>query len=272
MTSQRLYAGLARLALLAATLPVGATTGAGVAATSAAAATAGGGATGAGAAGTAAEAGPAGSEASPAGTGAPLGDAEASGRSMSGVTALDRFFDGLTSFSADFAETVTDAQGHATQQATGRLWVLRPGRFRWEIHPKGEGEGQLLVADGRNLWYYDRDLDEVTVKPERAALTATPAMLLSGGPNALAAFEVTSAGTRDGLDWVRVVPKAADADFREALLGFSGNRLRRMVLKDKLGETAVFDFQRAERNAPVPASEVSFMPPAGADLIGTPEK
>ena len=198
----------------------------------------------------------------------------------SGVAVLDRFFDGLHSFSADFAETVTDARGHPTQQATGRLLVLRPGRFRWEIHPKGEGEGQLLVADGQNLWYYDQDLEQVTVKPEQAALSATPAMLLSGGPDALAAFDISAAsppavttvqGAGD-LDWVRVAPKAADADFREALLGFSGNRLQRMILKDKLGGTAMIIFQRAERNTPVSEGDVSFSPPAGADVIGTPAK
>lgn len=208
----------------------------------------------------------------------------------SGAQALDRFFDGLHSFTADFTQTATDAQGHPTQQASGRLLVLRPGRFRWEIHPQGEGAGQLIVADGHNLWYYDRDLEQVTVKPEQAALKATPAMLLSGGPNALAAFEVTAAGTPGktgapgnggapdndettrGLDWVRVAPKAADADFREALLGFSGNGLRRMIFKDKLGGTAVIVFQRAERNAPVSEDDVRFTPPPGADVIGTPQK
>jgi len=196
----------------------------------------------------------------------------------SGAAALDRYFDGLRSFSADFTETVTDAQGHVTQRASGRLLVVRPGRFRWEIHPQGEGSGQLLVADGRNLWYYDRDLEQVTVKPEQAALSATPAMLLSEGPSALTAFDVSSAGAPPeagaaaGLDWVRVAPKAADADFREALLGFSGNRLRRMMLKDKLGGTAVVVFEHAERNAPVADAEVSFAPPAGADVIGKPQK
>ncbi|MGH8218623.1 MAG: outer membrane lipoprotein chaperone LolA [Steroidobacteraceae bacterium] len=206
----------------------------------------------------------------------------------SGAAPLDRFFAGLHSFTADFVDTETDAKGHPIERATGRLLVLRPGRLRWEIHPQGEGEGQLLIADGRNLWYYDRDLEQVTVKPEQAALTATPAALLSGGPNALAAFDVSAVGkpgsagaaagtpgvpddgTASALDWVRVVPKAADADFKEALLGFSGNDLRRMIFKDKLGGTSVIVFQRAERNAPVPDSEVSFTPPAGADVIGTP--
>jgi outer membrane lipoprotein carrier protein len=185
---------------------------------------------------------------------------------------LDRFLDGLHSFRASFSQTVSDAHGHTTEQSTGMLIVLRPGRFRWEIHAQGQsGEGQLVIDDGRNLWYYDRDLQQVTVKPAGAALSATPAMLLSQG-DTLSEFRVQDAGTQDGLEWVRVVPKAADADFRDARLGFSGGELRRMILKDKLGQTATLDFEHTERNVAVSADEVSFTPPAGADVIGTPEK
>jgi outer membrane lipoprotein carrier protein len=185
---------------------------------------------------------------------------------------LDRFLDGLRSFQASFSQTVTDVHGHAEEQSTGKLLVLRPGKFRWEIHPSGEGGAeQLVVDDGRNLWFYDRDLQQVTVKPAGAALTATPAMLLSEA-DAVDEFLIQSAGAKSGLEWVRVVPKAADADFRDALLGFAGSELKRMILKDKLGQTATLDFEQTERNVPVASSEVSFTPPAGADVIGTPEK
>jgi len=186
---------------------------------------------------------------------------------------LDEFLTGLRSLHADFSQVVTGAHGRIVSQSKGEITVLRPGKFRWQIHPDGEtGAGQLLVADGRNLWYYDSDLQQVTVRPESAALTATPAMLLSGGAQTLSAFEVSGDGRREGLDWVRVVPKAPDADFKEALLGFSGRDLKRMVLDDKLGQTATLTFEHAERNVPVSPSEVSFTPPAGADLIGTPQK
>lgn len=188
-----------------------------------------------------------------------------------GANPLERFLDGLHSFQASFSQTVNDAHGHTVEQSTGTLTVLRPGKFRWETHAKAEGgAGQLVVDDGRNLWFYDPDLQQVTVKPA-GALNATPAMLLSQ-VNAFDKFQVQGAGSQSGLEWVRVVPKAADADFREALLGFSGNELERMILKDKLGQTATLDFERSERNVPVAPSEVSFKPPAGADVIGTPEK
>jgi len=186
---------------------------------------------------------------------------------------LDRYLNGLKSLRVSFSQAVTDAQGHSVSHATGSLLVLRPGKFRWEIHTQGEsGAGQLLVADGHNLWFFDRDLDQVTVRPMGTALSATPAMLLSGAADVRQAFEISAAPASAGLDWVRVVPRSAEADFREALLGFSGDEIKRMILKDKLGQTATLLFERSERNAPVSAAEVTFTPPPGVDVIGTPEK
>ncbi|MBV8574394.1 MAG: outer membrane lipoprotein chaperone LolA [Acetobacteraceae bacterium] len=188
------------------------------------------------------------------------------------TTPLDRYLDGLHSLRVSFSQSITDAQGHETDRSSGEFLVLRPERFRWDVRPATGGSGQLLVADGKNLWYYDRDLQQVTVKPMSAALSATPAMLLSGGGDVRASFDVRADGKRDGLDWVRVTPRTAEADFRDALLGFSGKELRRMILKDKLGQTATLAFERAERNATVSESEVSFAPPPDADLIGVPAK
>ena len=67
-----------------------------------------------------------------------------------------------------------------------------------------------------------------------------------------------------------VTPKQSDADFREARLGFGMSELKRMVLKDKLGQTVRLDFLASERNPAVGESEVQFTPPKGADVIGTP--
>jgi outer membrane lipoprotein-sorting protein len=85
-------------------------------------------------------------------------------------------------------------------------------------------------------------------------------------------FRAMGAGKRDGLSWVKVTPIGADADFREVQIGFagSGSELKRMVLKDKLGQTVTLAFHKSARNEPVADDEVSFTPPAGADVIGTP--
>jgi outer membrane lipoprotein carrier protein len=197
---------------------------------------------------------------------------------------LDTYLDNLKTLRASFLQTLADPHGREIDRATGTLIVSRPGKFSWEIHPQSAGAagsantagaangGQLMVCDGLNLWFLDRDLDQVTVKPVDAALSATPAMLLSGAVDVRKSFSVTPGGERMGLTWVLVEPRGAEADFRSALFGFAHDDLKRMILEDKLGQTATIIFEKIERNGPVATSEVSFTPPAGADVIGTPRK
>ena len=188
-------------------------------------------------------------------------------------TQLDSYLEHLKTLRTEFSQVVTDSKGRQVQDARGRLVIVRPGRFRWELTPSGAGSSpQLMVADGKNLWFYDRDLEQVSVKPASSALTATPAGLLSGDGNIRELFTVSPAGRKDGLDWVLVTPKEDDADFREARLAFAKSELKRMVLKDKLGQTVNLDFETSERNRPVAEAEVKFTPPPEADVIGTPAK
>jgi outer membrane lipoprotein carrier protein len=189
-------------------------------------------------------------------------------------TPLDSYLEHLKTLRTEFSQAVTDSKGRLVQDARGKLVIVRPGRFRWELTP-GAGANsspQLMVADGKNLWFYDRDLEQVSVKPASSAITATPAGLLSGEGNIRELFTVAPAGRKDGLDWVLVTPKEDDADFREARLAFDKSDLKRMVLKDKLGQTVDLDFATSERNPPVAEAEVNFTPPPGADVIGTPAK
>ncbi|MGH8303683.1 MAG: LolA family protein [Steroidobacteraceae bacterium] len=209
----------------------------------------------------------------------------------SAPTPLDRYLKNLKTLRVTFLQTVADAHGAEVGRSTGTLIVERPGKFRWDIHPEdtaqaassgqaaaaapagSSGAGQLMVSDGRNLWYLDRDLQQVTVRPMTAALSATPAMLLSGTVAVRQHFTETSAGKRNGLDWVYVEPRSAQADFKSALFGFDAKgTLQRMILEDKLGQIVTITFQSVEVNVPVPASELTFTPPPGADVIGTPAK
>jgi outer membrane lipoprotein carrier protein len=182
-------------------------------------------------------------------------------------TPLDRYLEGLSSWQAEFAQTVVDSRGKQRVAESGRFVVRRPGQFRWET---GQGPAQVMVADGRNLWFYDRDLEQVTVKPARSALTATPAMLLVGSVNLRENFEITALPKSMGLEWVAVKPRGADAEFRSARLGFTSNDLRRMEIEDKLGQKTTLVFSKTQRNAVLPADAFAFQSPPGADVIGTP--
>jgi outer membrane lipoprotein carrier protein len=212
----------------------------------------------------------------PKATGALTAAAPAATATANVSTPLDKYLSDLKTLRTTFLQTLADGQGREIDRSTGTLIVARPGKFSWDIHPQtgdtSKGAGQLMVSDGRNLWFFDRDLEQVTVKPVDAALSATPAMLLSGTVDVRKNFTLSLAGQRDGLDWVLVEPHGTDADFKDALFGFASGDLKRMILEDKLGQTATIMFDHIERNAPVGAQETSFTPPKGADLIGKPQK
>lgn len=187
------------------------------------------------------------------------------------TTALDGYLAGLSTWSADFTQRVVDAKGKSAGGGHGRLLIVRPGRFRWESVPDGASEAaQLLIADGRNLWSLDRDLEQATVKPQAEVLPQSPAMLLAGGAGLRDAFTVQASGRRDGLDWVRAQPKDPASDFREALFGFRGGELAQLVVVDKLGQRSTLEFTGVKRNAPVEPALTQFVLPPGVDLIGKP--
>ena len=186
-------------------------------------------------------------------------------------TALDLYLAGLTTWQGAFTQTVMDSRGKRVGSGRGRLIIVRPGRFRWESAPDGADDAvQLLIADGRNLWFFDRDLDQATVKPQAEALPQSPAMLLAGGAELRAAFKVAAAGRRDGLDWVSAQPNDAQSDFREARFGFRSGELQQLVVTDKLGQRSTLVFADVRRNATVDPQAVTFTLPRGADLIGKP--
>jgi outer membrane lipoprotein carrier protein len=180
---------------------------------------------------------------------------------------VERYVASLRSAQAAFSQTLSDPAGKVLQKASGTLYLQKPGRFRWDY---SEPAGQLIVADGRNLWLYDADLGQVTVKPAAAVIAASPAMLLAGAGRVGDAFIAGDGGRERGLDWVRLLPRVADGDFRSVRLGFAGGQLAAMELEDRLRQTTRLEFVRLQRNPRLDAGLFRFVPPPGVDVVGTP--
>jgi outer membrane lipoprotein carrier protein len=179
---------------------------------------------------------------------------------------LQEYLDGLSSFEAQFRQQVVDSRGRTAEESSGRLYLQKPDRFRWDYANPG---AQQIVSDGRNLWHYDADLEQVMVKSLDESLSTTPALLLAGKQDVTEGYEVTDQGTRDGLEWIGLTPRRDDTDFRSLALGFAQGTLRAMELQDKLGQRTRIDFGSIRRNPPLDRSLFVFTPPPGVDVIGT---
>lgn len=178
---------------------------------------------------------------------------------------LDRFLEDVHSGRGEFTQLVRSSSGRKPQQSSGEFAFERPGRFRWVYQTPYP---QQLVADGRRMWSYDVDLNQVTVKAVGDALGATPAAILAGKGELARNFELRDGGSQDGLDWVDARPLARDGSFTELRLGFSGADLSAMVIRDSFGQQTELRFTRFERNPSLSAELFRFVPPSGADVVG----
>ncbi len=177
------------------------------------------------------------------------------------ATSLDRFSDflkGTQSARGGFTQQIRDRGGRVVQESRGTLAFQRPGRFRW-VYEKPYP--QVIVGDGRKVWIYDEDLNQVTVKRLDRALGSTPAALLAGSNDVAKAFDLSDAGRKDGLEWVEARPK-------RIRIGFGASGLAAMELSDSFGQTTLLRFQSLQRNPKLDASQFRFSPPKGADVIG----
>lgn len=181
------------------------------------------------------------------------------------VDSLRAFVRETQTLRAHFSQVVIDRNGRNTSQASGVMTFSRPGKFRWTYDKPYE---QLIVGDGAKLWIFDKDLNQVTVRKLDDALGSSPAALLAGNNEIEKFFNLSDAGSRDGLDWLEANPKSTDTMFAAVRMGFAGNTLKQMELKDSFGQTTVIRFDKLERNPKLPANQFKFTPPKGADVIG----
>ena len=179
---------------------------------------------------------------------------------------VERYLNGLASWTADFEQTIDDGHGTVLRSAAGRLYLQRPGKFRWDYSQPSE---QLVLADGKQIWFYDKDLAQANVRDMDVSLASTPASLLSGSTSVSAEFNVTAMPASAGLQWFQLVPKHADTDFQLVRIGFNKNgELASMFLADKLNQITQLTFANSKRNEKFAPDLFSFVPPPGVDVIG----
>lgn len=184
-----------------------------------------------------------------------------------GEVLVNDFLTEVITMQGRFEQSLIDAEGKVVEVSAGTLEIERPSRFRWIYSEPYE---QWLVADGLNVWSYDVDLSQVTVKPQAQALSNTPALLLGGADDALSQFRFDGSQRENETTWVRMLPVDESSGFNRVELGFIDGELRRMVFFDNLEQTTLVAFYDIAVNEPIEADHFEFDVPDDADLVGVP--
>jgi chaperone LolA len=180
------------------------------------------------------------------------------------TAALVRILAGIRSFQAKFVQTVHDPALRTARRRSGRVWIARPGRFAWVYEAPNP---ERIVADGQRIWVYDEELEQVTVRPERAALGRRPDLLLAGSADVRRLYRITYEGIVGRIAWYVLRPRRP-GPFVRVTIGLRDGVPVAMRLRDRLGERTDLRFRDVVLNAPISPERFRFHPPPGTAVLG----
>lgn len=172
---------------------------------------------------------------------------------------------GMDNLTADFKQTVLDDNKQVVQQSSGNLAIQRPGKFAWIYTAPYE---QQIIADGEELWVYDVELDQVTVKPMKTGLASAPIMILMRKNEISTEFEISEVGQRKFLYWIELKPKSRDIDYTNVFIGLEDGAVKAMELRDNFGQSTQIVFENLRLNVVHNPATFKFVPPEGVDVFG----
>jgi outer membrane lipoprotein carrier protein len=185
--------------------------------------------------------------------------------------ALQRKYDTVHDFAADFVHTYQGGVLHKQLTERGQVLVKKPGKMRWEYTSP---EKKLFVSDGVKIYSYtpaDRQVIVSTVPKDDQA--STPILFLAGKGNITRDFTPSIGdvppGSPSGSVALKLVPKTPQPDYDWLLLVVDRQSLalRGLVTVDAQGGTSSISFANLKENVNPADKQFAFNIPRGVDVI-----
>jgi outer membrane lipoprotein carrier protein len=178
---------------------------------------------------------------------------------------LENFLANTQTLEATFQQTLRTHEGEIIQQTEGEFYLDRPGKFRWNYKSPYE---QVIVSDGKKIWIYDVDLQQVTVQKQSSGLPATPMSLLEDSSTLHQDFNVSPMDEQNGVYRLKLLSKTNESDFGEIVVGLDAKGLRFMQLHDQFEQVTDIVFSDINTNKKLSKEIFEFIPPEGVDVFG----
>ncbi|HJP39194.1 MAG TPA: outer membrane lipoprotein chaperone LolA [Gammaproteobacteria bacterium] len=185
-------------------------------------------------------------------------------QNAAGLEQLRVYLGSLQDLRAGFRQDVISPEQEIVESASGTVILSKPGRFRWDYREPYE---RVIVANGERVWFYESDLEQVTIRRLAVGIGDTPAALLTGDEAALEHFVLLDSWLAEGQQWLQLAPVSSEADFSIVDLGFTAGELQQIIFVDRLGQrtrVSLFDIDRSLR---LGDADFQFEIPAGVDVI-----
>ncbi|MBF0273437.1 MAG: outer membrane lipoprotein chaperone LolA [Magnetococcales bacterium] len=186
------------------------------------------------------------------------------------VKRLQAFMDRLKSVEAEFEQRLLDAEAGEPQESRGQFSASRPGKFRWDYSAPYK---QVIVSDGRMVWFYEPDLKQVTRSPA-GRLEKTPAGFLTSGKKLEEIFtwEVTPSPKAGQMAVLLRPIHEGSIHWIAISLHPQKDEIDDFVVEDSLKHRSRIRFVNWRANGEVPPERFRFDVPKDVDIIENNDK
>ena len=183
------------------------------------------------------------------------------------VDSLQKNYDATVDFVADFRQETEVKTLNRKLKASGKLYFKRPGKMLWRYE---EPKGQFVLADGKNLYFYQPEQNQVIKSPLKNAFRSDiPLSFLLGLGNLKKEFSATLKGIEENQYVLHLEPKGELGGFSEVLVGVgrSTSDIDWVSVRDAAANVTTIRFSAMRKGVGVQESLFRFQVPDGVDIV-----
>lgn len=183
------------------------------------------------------------------------------------IEGLQKRYDSTVDFVADFRQQSELKTLDRRLEAWGTVYFRRPGRMLWQYD---EPKGQLVLADGEHLYYYQPEQKQVIKsRLSKAFRSDTPFSFLLGIGDLKRDFIVTLVGSEEDHYVLQLAPKENLGEIGEFLLGIDskGFDILWARIEDAVGNVTTISFSRIQRGVGLRDSLFRLRVPDEVDIV-----
>lgn len=168
-------------------------------------------------------------------------------------------------YHAEFFQKRLSATQPNAIQTKGIFEFSRPGRFRWEVFPPHQ---ELIISDGVQLWHYEPELEQVSVRDFKPDQDATPVALLSGRAETwINQYKVSDVSPHEKGQIFKLSPKNSEHNLKSIEFHFQGDLISALKIQDTVNQIVEIQFSKIQQNHAIPNAKFEFKPPKGVDVV-----
>ena len=180
------------------------------------------------------------------------------------IVKLDKLLSNIDTITAEINQLIVESDGGILEESQIIMHIKRPEGFYWEtVTPFPE----LLVTNGKRLWNYQPDLEQVVIEDWNPDQSALAAQLLYGKTENLEEAYYIVAIDAEQSQTFELKPKSPDNLYELITISFINSSLELIYIENSSGERTAWQFTSSDINPPLGEDLFEFIPPDGIEII-----